>query len=90
MATIRKRNDSYQIVVSCGYDINGKHICRYKTYTPEKGMTKRQIDNELNRQAVLFEEACKNGLAPIAGKVKLSEFIPIFFQEHAVPKLKAK
>ena len=90
MATIRKRNDSYQIVVSCGYDINGKHICRYKTYTPEKGMTKRQIDNELNRQAVLFEEACKNGLASIAGKVKLSEFIPIFFQEYAVPKLKAK
>lgn len=90
MATIRKRNDSYQIVVSCGYDINGKHICRYKTYTPEKGMTKRQIDNELNRQAVLFEDACKNGLASIAGKVKLSEFIPIFFQEYAVPKLKAK
>lgn len=90
MATIRKRNDSYQIVVSCGYDINGKQICRYKTYTPEKGMTKRQIDNELNRQAVLFEEACKNGLASTAGKMKLSEFIPVFFRDYAVPNLKAK
>ncbi len=32
MATIRKRNNSYQIAVSCGYDINGKQICRYMTY----------------------------------------------------------
>ncbi len=90
MATIRKRNDNYQIVVSCGYDINGKQICRYMTYTPEKGMTKRQIEKELNRQAVLFEDACKNGLASTAGKMKLSEFIPVFFRDYAVPNLKAK
>ena len=77
-------------MVSCGYDIKGKQICRYMTYTPEKGMTKRQINNELNRQAVLFEDACKNGLPLTNGKVKLSEFIPIFFREYAVPNLKAK
>ena len=61
MATIRKRNNSYQISVSCGYDINGKQICRYMTYTPEKGMTAKQIKKELDRQAVLFEESCTTG-----------------------------
>ena len=90
MATIRKRNNSYQIAVSCGYDINGKQICRYMTYTPEKGMTKRQIEKELDRQKVLFEEACKNGLAPATGKLKLSEFIEIFFNDYATATLKAK
>lgn len=91
MATIRKRNNSYQIMVSCGYDIKGKQICRYMTYTPEKGMTKRQIQNELNHQVVYFEDACKKGLSSIAtGKMKLSEFIPIFFRDYAVPNLRAK
>ena len=35
MATIRKRGDSYQIIVSCGYDSNHKQILKRKTYRPE-------------------------------------------------------
>lgn len=74
MATIRKRsNNSYQIIVSCGYDINGKQICRYMTYTPEKGMTAKQIEKELQRQAVLFEEQCQKGLV-MDGRMKLAAF----------------
>ena len=61
MATIRKRNDSYQITVSCGYDINHKQIRRTMTWTPDDNMTAKQIDKELQRQAVLFEEQCKKG-----------------------------
>ena len=89
MATIRKRKSSYQISVSCGYDAKGKQICRYLTYTPEKGMTPRQIEKEVQRQAVLFEEACRNGLAPTTGKIKLSEFIDMFFTDYAVTTLKS-
>ena len=44
MATIEKRNNAYRITVCCGYDINGKQIRRRMTYTPEKGMTAKQID----------------------------------------------
>ena len=47
--------------VSCGYDTNGKQIVRQKTWTPDKNMTPKQIEKEVNRQAVLFEEECKNG-----------------------------
>ena len=62
MATIRKRkNGSFEIKVSCGYDIYGRQHNQYKSYYPEPGMTPRQIDKEVNKQAVLFEEECKKG-----------------------------
>lgn len=61
MATIQKRNGSYIIRVSCGYDANGKQVRQSKTWTPSPNMTKRQIEKELNRQATLFEEAVKTG-----------------------------
>ena len=61
MPTIEKRGDSYKITVSCGYDLNGKQIRRHLTWKPEPGMTKRQLQKELDRQAVLFEEKCRNG-----------------------------
>ena len=59
MATITKRNESYRIKVSLGYDSGGKQIIKSMTWKPEAGMTKRQIEKELNRQATLFEEQCK-------------------------------
>lgn len=61
MATIQKRNGSYVIRVSCGYDVNGKQVRQSMTWTPSPNMTKKQIDKELNRQATLFEEAVKTG-----------------------------
>ena len=70
MATIKQRGDSYKITVSCGYDLNGKQIRRHLTWTPEPGMTKRQLQKELDRQAVLFEEKCRNGqVCRVCGKV---------------------
>ncbi len=42
-------------------------------------MTARQIEKELNRQAVQFEEQCKNGMTGAAGNLRLS----------AAPMLKA-
>lgn len=62
MASIRKRGNSYQIRVSAGYDINGKQLTKQTTWTPSPGMTERQIEKELNRQATLFEESVRNGL----------------------------
>lgn len=73
MATIRKRVNGYQIRVSCGYDANGKQVTRTKSWKPKPNMTKKQIEKELNRQAVLFEEACMNGL--VTSSVKFCDFI---------------
>lgn len=60
MATIEKRNNAYRITVCCGYDINGKQIRRRMTYTPDEKMTAKQIEKEVQRQAVLFEEQCRD------------------------------
>ena len=82
MATIRKRKSgTYEIKVSCGYDINGKQIIQYKHWKPEDGMTKKQIEKEVNRQAVLFEEECKKG--KITASIKFQNFAEQWFQEYA-------
>lgn len=81
MATIRKLGDSYSIRVSCGYDTNGKHKEQAMTWKPEPGMTKRQIEKELQRQAVLFEEAVAHGYKTTA--VKFQEFAEEWFEEYA-------
>lgn len=72
--------------VSCGYDTNGKQIVRQKTWTPDKNMTPKQIEKEVNRQAVLFEEECKNGYQSKA--VKFEAFAEEWFAEYAKPNLR--
>ncbi len=61
MATIRKRGNSYQIRVSCGYDTSGNQVTKIKKWTTDEGMTPKQIVEEHNRQAGMFEEARNNG-----------------------------
>lgn len=62
MANITKRNDSYLIRVSCGYDANGKQVVHSMTWKPDKKCTPKQLEKELQRQAALFEEECRQGL----------------------------
>lgn len=81
MATITKRGGSYRIKVSCGYDINGKQMVQTKTWKPEEGMTPKQIEKEVQRQAVLFEESCKIG--QITASVKFEAFAEQWFEEYA-------
>lgn len=88
MATIRKRGNSYQIRVSCGYDTSGNQVTKNKTWTPEKGMSPKQIKKELNRQAVMFEEACNNGFQSKA--IKFQEFAEEWFKQYANTKLKTQ
>ena len=88
MASIRKRNGSYFIMVSCGYDDCGKQVRKTLTYTPEPDMTEKQIEKEVQRQAILFEEKCKTGQVAESGCMKLSEFIEMYFESHAELNLK--
>ena len=81
MATIQKRNNSYSIRVSCGYDTRGKQIIRSMTWKPEEGMTPKQIEKELKRQTVLFEESCMKGFQTKA--IKFEAFAEEWFNEYA-------
>ena len=87
MPTIQKRGDTYRIRVSAGYDAAGKQIMRSITWRPAPGMTSRQIEKELERQAVLFEEAVRTGQY-MDGNIKLDDFINQWFADYADKQLK--
>ena len=80
MATIRKRGNAYQIRVSCGTDMQGKKIIESMTWKPEANMTARQIEKELNKIAVHFEENVKNGIVKKDSKIKLHELCDIYLE----------
>ena len=86
MATIRKRGNTYQICVSTGYDTKGNHKEQAMTWKPEPNMTERQIQKELNRQSVMFEEQCLKGYQSKA--IKFEEFAEQWFEEYAKPNLR--
>lgn len=86
MATIQKRKSSYLIRVSCGYDTRGKQIIQSMTWKPDEGMTPKQIEKELKRQSVLFEEACMKGFQSKA--VKFETFCEEWFEDYAKTNLR--
>ena len=87
MASISKRGNSYRIKVSCGYDAHGRQVSQYKTWKPEPGMTKKQIEKELQRQAFIFEEECMGGNTVCT--IKFEDFAKQWFKEYAYIRLKA-
>lgn len=88
MATIEKRGKGYRITASCGYSVDGEQERQRMTWTPEPGMTERQIQKKLNRQAVLFEEECQGGA--LAKSEKFQIFAEQWFKEYAEPKLRIR
>ncbi len=91
MATIKQRNGSYQIVVSCGYDSKGKHLRRSMTWRPEPGMTARQIEKALNQEAALFEKRVKDGDSGVAVKaIKFEQLADEWLSKRAEKKLKER
>lgn len=88
MSTVTKRGETYRITVSCGYDMNGKQIRKSMTWKPESGMTKKQIEKELDRQKVLFEEKVNSGLF-VGDNIKFCDFAELWFKDYGKEHLKA-
>lgn len=86
MASYYKRGNSYVIRVSCGYDTSGKQIYQSMTWRPDKEMTAKQVEKELMRQVVLFEEKCKNGFQSKA--IKFETLAEEWFEEYAKMNLR--
>lgn len=87
MAHIEKRGKSYRIRASVGYRIDGSQVQPSMTWTPDPGMTPKQIEKALNRQAVLFDEVCKN-LSVQSGHIKFSTFVDRYMEEYAAADLR--
>ena len=72
---------SYRIRVSRGYDEKGNRLKPYvMTWVPDKGMSKKQIEKELQRQALLFEQRCNSGEQTVNNTIRLRDFIPQYLE----------
>lgn len=89
MATVEKRGDSYRIVASAGYDREDKQIRKRMTWIPAPGMTARQIEKELDRQTILFEERVKNGLY-IDASMRFADYTELWMNNYAKKHLAPK
>lgn len=70
---------SYTIRVYHGYDSKGKRLKPYTmSWKPAPGMTSKQIEKEVQRQALLFEEQCRCGQIGANRNIKLAEFCPMY------------
>ena len=75
-----KKGRSFQITVSMGYGADGKQKTRRKTEHFPDGMTDKQIQKELKRKEVLFEEECKSGI--YGGNITFAELSKRYFDEY--------
>ena len=89
MASIRRRGNTIQIRVSCGYDINGKQIERTKSWTPPEGLKGARLEKEITRQAVLVEDECRTGQF-LDSSVTLKDFTERWMRDYAETQLKEK
>ena len=53
---------TYYIRAYDGYDSAGKQIERCTKWKPSPGMTEKQVEKELNKQMLAFEDKIKKGL----------------------------
>ena len=89
MPTIQKRGDTYRIRVSAGYDAAGKQIMKSTTWKPAPGMTPKQIQKELDRQAVLFEEKVKSGRC-MDGNIRFQDFAERWVEDYGKEHLRTR
>lgn len=87
MASIKERNGSYQITVSCGRDIYGKKLIETTTYTPDPSLTPKKRQKAVEEFARQFEADIKNGIAMDGRKITLKEFTDRWLKEYASQKL---
>ena len=81
MASIRKRGNSYLIVVSMGYDYRGTRIKpRQKTVHPPEGLTPKQREKWLQEQAVLFERSCRDTPEETTKPITLAAYIDLWLR----------
>lgn len=80
---------AYQITASCGYDVNGKQMRKYRTWRPEKGWSPARVKKELEKAVFQFSEECKQGLV-LDGSIRLCDFIEQWFDKHAAIQLEVR
>ena len=94
MATIKKHVSkagkvTYYIRTYDGYDSKGKQIERSMTWVPPKGMSQKQIEKELQKQAVKFEESVRGGTC-FDSDTRFGEYSETWLENNRPPLLAPK
>lgn len=89
MASVEKRGTSYRITASAGYDSKGKQIRKTMTWAPDPTLTEKQLEKELERQKVLFEEKVKKGQY-VDGNIKFKDFAELWFKDYGEEHLRER
>ena len=84
MASIRKRGNSYLLVVSMGYTPDRRRRNpQQKTVKPPTGLTPKQTGKWLQEQAMIFEMSCKKMNPDIDRSITLEKYTEIWLQKPA-------
>lgn len=91
MASIRQRGEnSFQITVSNGYDVNGKKLIKTKTVTLDPKLTSKQAKGELEKLALQFETQVERGTVLDGSKMTFAEFVDRWLKDYAEKQLQPK
>jgi integrase len=91
MAAIEKRGEnSYRLIVSCGYNKENKKIVKKKTINLDPKLTERQKEKELQRQLVMFQNEVEQGTYLDGSKMTLEKFSEKWLADHVEKQLEPK
>ncbi|HIR89010.1 MAG TPA: site-specific integrase [Candidatus Fimimorpha faecalis] len=88
MASIRKRNNTYQITVSNGRDVQGKQQIKTKTWKPDPRKSNHQNRKELEAFAFRFEQAVREGSYLEGETITFQMFAQLWLEQHAAYHLR--
>lgn len=94
MANIKKHISksgkvTYYIRAFDGYDSKGEQIVRSMTWKPPENLTQKQIEKELQRQIIIFEESVKKGTC-FDSNTRFAEYAEIWLENNKPPILAPK
>lgn len=89
MPSIEKRGDTYRIMVSLGYNMEGRQIRKNTTFTPPPNVTEKKAEKLATAFAYEFEKKCM-GMTNFNENIRFSELCEWYFDQIAPHKLKEK
>lgn len=87
MPSVKKRGKTFRIMVSMGYDMNGKQIRKTTTFTPPDGVTDGKAEKLAKAYAYEFEKQCR-GMTNFNENIRFHELFEWYYDQIAPNKLK--
>ena len=79
----QRSKNTYKLIVTMGYDSKGKKLRKSKTIKLNENLTQKQIDSELNRQLVLFENEVLCGNYLDGENITFEQFTQKWLKDYA-------